>query len=263
MTPVVASMPNLRDAGGHSTPSGAIMRRGLLYRSEHPTVGTPADLAALQALGLRRVYDLRTSFERSCQPAPDLPGAERIVIDIVGDDPDAMPARLLALLSDPRPAQALLGDGRAEAMFVASYRSFVTLESARSGYRRFYEGLIEGSGRPALVHCTTGKDRTGWACAALQSLLGVPREAVFADYLASHERVLAKYRPRIEQFAAMGGDAALLTPVLGVRAEYLEAAFDEVARRYGTIDGWFSRGLGLDEAALRGLREAFMTPDGP
>ena len=63
-------------------------------------------------------------------------------------------------------------------------------------------------------------------------------------------------RPLIDAFAARGGDPELLRPLVGVRPAYLEAALDEVDRRFGSIDGYVAEGLGLDgptRAALRAL----------
>jgi protein-tyrosine phosphatase len=140
-------------------------------------------------------------------------------------------------------------------MFTRVYRSLVSTPSAIEGYRRFCLGLLEEQGAPALVHCTTGKDRTGWACASLQSLAGVPVEAVYRDFVASTPRILGKYRVHLAAFAAAGGDPGVLTPVLGVLPEYLDAAFDEARARHGSVEGWFVEGLGLGGDAVVALRE--------
>jgi hypothetical protein len=41
----------------------------------------------------------------------------------------------------------------------------------------------------ALVHCAAGKDRTGVVIAMALSAVGVPREQVIADYVATGERI--------------------------------------------------------------------------
>jgi hypothetical protein len=46
-----------------------------------------------------------------------------------------------------------------------------------------------------LFHCSAGKDRTGVATALLLSALGVDRETIIQDYLASAENVAEKYYP--------------------------------------------------------------------
>jgi protein-tyrosine phosphatase len=258
VTPRIAAMPNFRDAGGCRTSDGGTMRSGLLYRSDHIAGLSSVDAAALAQLGIKVVYDLRTGAEREMVPGERIPGARRVVLDLMEDDRQAAPAQILRLLEHPRAARAVLGEGRAAALFVDGYRSVIRLPSARAGLGRLYRGLLDDAGLPALCHCTTGKDRTGWACAALQTLLGVPHGDVLDDFLESNRHVLPKYRARVEEFAARGGDPALLEPVLGVMPEYLEAAFDEVRRTYGSIEGYFGEGLGLDSAAQQCLRDRFV-----
>lgn len=51
---------------------------------------------------------------------------------------------------------------------------------------RAIAGNSEGS---TVVHCHVGKDRTGWFCAALGLLLGLPEEQVIHDYMLSGQGV--------------------------------------------------------------------------
>ncbi|MCJ7452425.1 MAG: tyrosine-protein phosphatase, partial [Steroidobacteraceae bacterium] len=246
-------MPNFRDAGGHRLAGGGIMRPGLLYRSDHIGPLSVGEARAVAGLGIRVVYDLRTEAERIMAPDECIPGAKQVALDLMADDSQAAPAQLLRLLEHPRVAKVALGNGKAAALFIEGYRSIVTLPSARAGLGRLYGGLLEEAGLPALCHCTTGKDRTGWTCAALQTLLGVPQDEVLRDFLASNRYIVPKYQARVAEFAARGGDPALLTPVLSVLPEYLEASFDEVRRAYGTIEGYFGEALGLDARMQQAL----------
>jgi protein-tyrosine phosphatase len=45
--------------------------------------------------------------------------------------------------------------------------------------------VAEAPGTPILVHCASGKDRTGVAVAVLLLTLGVPREVIVEEYLFS------------------------------------------------------------------------------
>jgi protein-tyrosine phosphatase len=47
-------------------------------------------------------------------------------------------------------------------MFEHGYREIVGLPSALSAYRRFFNDLASEEHRPALFHCTTGKDQTAF-----------------------------------------------------------------------------------------------------
>ncbi|NJD32194.1 MAG: tyrosine-protein phosphatase [Gammaproteobacteria bacterium] len=258
MMPRISAMPNLRDVGGRPTADGRRVRTGVVFRSDQIDQLTDDDRRALAALELRAVFDLRTDAERELRPGQRIPGANHVVLDVMADDRKSAPAQLVRLLTQPGDADALLGNGKGAAMFLDSYREFVRLPSARTAFGRLYAGLADPGRLPALLHCTTGKDRTGWACAALQTLLGVSSEHVLEDFLASNDFVLPKYRPYLDAFAAHGGDPELLVPVLSVRPEYLAASFDEVRRGFGSIEGYFSYGLGLGAASIESLRNQLL-----
>ncbi|MFC7754620.1 tyrosine-protein phosphatase [Tsukamurella soli] len=42
--------------------------------------------------------------------------------------------------------------------------------------------------------------------------------------------------------------------VLGVEPSFLQAGLDELTARYGTVDGYLTRGLGLSAADVSALR---------
>lgn len=88
-----------------------------------------------------------------------------------------------------------------------------------------------------MFHCTTGKDRTGWAAAATLMLPGVSDDDVTKDFVLTNEQLTpyTKRSPTSDKFASLGGDPGLLDPVLGVGKEYLEAGIAEMralVRRY-------------------------------
>jgi protein-tyrosine phosphatase len=254
----IDSLPNLRDLGGWPTAGGGHVRRGLLYRSTDLGKLSDADMPAVAALGLRAVYDLRTESERRAEPDRVPAGVDHIVLDVLADAPGAGPAQLLAVLSDPAAAAAELGAGRGAAIMAEAYREFFDLGSALLGYRRLFSDLAQERNRPALFHCTTGKDRTGWASAAMLMLMGVSDDDVMAEYLLTNDQLLPSLQPVFDRFASAGGDPDLLRSVLGVEPDYLEAALDEMRGRHGTIAGYFTDGLGLDAEVQAALRHAFV-----
>ena len=106
-----------------------------------------------------------------------------------------------------------------------------------------------------LFHCATGKDRTGWATAALFLLLGVPEDSVLEEYLLTNTDLLPTLQHWLDAFRDNGGDPDLLLPILGVQPSYLEAALEEVRREYGGIEEYFTEGLGLSPATVATLRK--------
>lgn len=256
----ISTLPNLRDVGGLPTVGGGRVRTGVLFRSTDLSRLDDDGAAALAGLGIRTVFDLRTEGERTGRPDRLPPGAEHVVLDVLRDSRAMTPADMEPVLADPANAAAVLGDGRAERFFVDAYGEFVDLPSARAAYATLFTELARPRRLPALVHCTTGKDRTGWAVAALLLALGVPEELVLEEYLRSGPAMGALFAPHLAAFAAIGGDPELLRPLVEVRPAYLGAALDAVRARHGSLDAYLADGLGVDAETRAALRTAFVGP---
>lgn len=257
MTP---TLPNLRDVGGHPTADGGRVREDLLFRSTDLSRLDGPGAELLGRIGLRTVFDLRTAGEREANPDRLPGGADLVVLDVLRDSGRPNPAEMERVLTTPDAAERALGGGRAERFVLDAYREFVDLPSARQAYGALFRDLALTTRRPALVHCTTGKDRTGWAAATLLLFLGVPAEAVLGDYLRSGPVMAALFAPHLAAFAARGGDPELIRPLVDVRPEYLDAALQAVRRSHGTIERYVADGLGLEPSTRLALREAFLEP---
>jgi protein-tyrosine phosphatase len=153
---------NLRDVARWWAPHASA---GVLWRGRPPaTYASEGFWEFAGAAGLRRFVDLRGQVERLEVPYPD--GFDGCTSCPLGEDP-----------------RVWLGD------LDAAYRS-LPLNSARA-LRATLESIAHGDG-PVLVHCRAGVDRTGVVVALLGSWLGVPRERIVADYLASGQLVEAR-----------------------------------------------------------------------
>jgi protein-tyrosine phosphatase len=254
----LASMPNLRDIGGYRTADGHWVRMGRLYRSDGLDKLSDADYQALQALDIKLVCDLRTEGERAKGPDRLPAGAEGAVFDVAADAGDATAVITEAITSgDTAKQEELLGDGKGAQLMVDGGRSFVTLASAKTAYTAMFDRFADPASYPALLHCTAGKDRTGWATATVLSALGVPRRTVMADYLLSNDELAAKNDATIQAVSKLI-DPSLLEPVLGVRAEYLQASFDAVHDEFGDMAGYLEDGVHVDDADLAALRKQLL-----
>ena len=83
---------------------------------------------------------------------------------------------------------------------------------------------------------------------------------VMSDYLLSNDVYRARYFKLGNDLAKTGmmRDPGLLRPILELSPAYLDAAFDEVWRRYGSFGAFLSRGLDVDGQTLLQLRDALM-----
>jgi protein-tyrosine phosphatase len=254
----ITSVPNLRDVGGKPTRDGRLVRTGLLYRSGTLRRLDGADMEAFGQLGIRRVYDLRGTRERLAMPDRLPPGTEYVSGDVLADWTDGGPDRIFALLEDPETARGELGGGRVEALWIDQYRKFVTLPSAHAAYGRFFRDIARPEDRPALVHCSGGKDRSGWAAASLLLLLDVAPDIVMADYRRSDRSENASAAAMMRALVERGADPELWRPVFAAEPRYLEAALDQVRRSFGSIEAYFADGLGVDATKQEALRAAFV-----
>jgi protein-tyrosine phosphatase len=256
----IASACNLRDIGGYRTAEGTTVAFGLAYRSDRLHGLTADDHRKLDRVGLRHCFDLRTAAEIAARPNQIPSEIEQVHLNVLADSRSAVPAQLEALLRNPKEANAELDTATIDALYLAGYRQFVALPSALQSFRTLFAALADPGKLPAVFHCTTGKDRTGWAAAALLTLLGVPKETVIADFLRSNDYIVPHYRSAVDAYVAGGGNPAIPLAIFGVKREYLEASFEEMRSRFGSIDGYFSAGLGIDEGGQRALRVRFLAP---
>ena len=230
----------------------------MLYRSAALDRLGGTDALEFERMGIRTIYDFRTEAERAARPDRAPANTRCVAVDLLDGMQGHAPAEIQTAMGDPAIAREVLGDGKGEAMFVAQYRAFVSLDNARNGLGRVFRELADENCRPALIHCMGGKDRTGWAAASLLLFLGVPADLVMADFMASNENLQVMFQSFFDDFAARGGDPDLLGAFLWVRPGYLETALDEVSRSFGTIESYFADGLQLDERTRRALRAAFL-----
>jgi protein-tyrosine phosphatase len=78
---------NARDIGGYPTADGAVVRSGLVFRTDALDRLTPRDLAQLDASNVTIVDDLRTTFKRALAPDRLPAGAAGNWYDVLGQSP--------------------------------------------------------------------------------------------------------------------------------------------------------------------------------
>ncbi|MFC7450051.1 tyrosine-protein phosphatase [Rhodococcus daqingensis] len=247
--PRFAGVDNFRDVAGtgagYTGADGGHVRKGLFYRS-NAVVPDDADLATLEDLHAAAVYDLRTPDEVSAKPDRVPAGAAYVNIPILSGDLTGAAAQLRS----PEGARAFMQDMN---------RGFVTGSGERAGFRQLLTELANTDG-PQVVHCTAGKDRTGWASFLLLSIAGVPRETIMSDYLLTNEYSSASIAATRAQIVAAHGEqvAAIYTPLLGVEASYLEAGIAELDAIHGSVENYLKDGLDLDGGIIADLKDTLL-----
>jgi protein-tyrosine phosphatase len=253
---VLQGAVNVRDLGGIATASGRKLMPGQVFRGDSLSKLTDADLRLLAGLGPRTVIDFRSEPEITHLGADRLPPGA-IAVDLPVSAGDLM--RFIAAIGDVARQRELLGDGRAARFMLAMNRDFVSQDAHREQFATALRLIADDARRPVLYHCTAGKDRTGWMTALLLTALGVPRETVVADYLATNEYAWPAFEKQLRPLAALGQlDLNVFKPLLVQEPAYLDAAFDEVTVRYGTFENFLTGGLGFDTGDVERLRAALL-----
>ncbi|MEV5508589.1 tyrosine-protein phosphatase [Streptomyces orinoci] len=253
--PELAGVRNFRDLGGLPAADGRRVRPGVLFRSGHLASATEADAAFLASLGLHTVFDFRNAADIALEGTDvALPGVRYVNLPL-SDPADGSEFWEMVREGGMERLREVLAEGRAAQRMADSYRLIVTTRTAE--HSRVLHELAEDA-VPALMHCAAGKDRAGLSIAATLLALGVPRDAIEADYLESNA-------PHRRYAVRRGSDSAtspevmeLLSPLFEARAEYLAAAFAAIEETWGTSERYLSEGLSLAPATVERLRERLL-----
>lgn len=248
---------NVRDLGGIATTDGRKVQSDQVVRADSLSRLTDADEDLLATLGVATVIDFRTTAEVEQLGTDRLPPDVSVVaLPVNAGDL----AGFLSVIGDVSKQRELLGDGKAGQFMRRINREFVSHDEYRQQFARALRIIADDSRRPVLFHCTAGKDRTGWMAAIVLTALGVPRETIMADYLATNEYVWPMFERQLAPLVGAGQlDLDLFKPLLVQEPDYLDASFDEVESRYGSFGEFLVRGLDFDSADLTRLRASLLS----
>lgn len=180
----------------------------------------------------------------------------RLVIDLrspgetEGDHPlDANGARVinLPLLSALRPGATPAEDLAGLYRVMIDYADLRLLELVRE------VSLAQG---PTLIHCAAGKDRTGVSIALLLRLLGVERDFVVADYLASAE-ASAAISARLQDIPGRDHRETLPKEFFTVRVGAIESVLDHWDAQDGGTEGWLVA-VGAENGLIERLKSTLL-----
>ncbi|HEX9470981.1 MAG TPA: tyrosine-protein phosphatase [Bradyrhizobium sp.] len=223
----LAGASNFRDLGGYRASDGRKVRWRQIFRSNHLGHITEADIEILRGLGIRSAFDFRGTEER----ATALCALTEITVHSLPIEPTVV-ASLRARLT----GGVALSTVDAVDVMRDSYRNYVRQNTP--SFRALFAHLFEDRA-PLVIHCTAGKDRTGFACALILHALGVPDDVITEDYLLTNRF----YRRDASASSELPDE---VRQVLGtVETSFLAAAYDAIRADYGDLEGYFGDGLGV------------------
>ena len=247
----LAGAANARDVGGMPTNDDRRTKRARLLRSDNLQSLTAGDVTRLvDELGVTTVVDLRSVGEVESEgpgPLTRIPSVALVHQSVIPEGGQATDAAADGLLARRERVLSHYPDDPV----CAYYLGYITdrPDSIVGALR-----AIADAPGAALVHCAAGKDRTGVVIALALSAVGVRREAIIDDYVASGDRIDA-IMDRLRASSTYAEDIDKMPPdVHKPRAETMVAFLHEVDARFGGVLGWLrDHGYTEDDAdKLRG-----------
>lgn len=246
---------NIRDLGGYKTSDGKTVKEKRLIRGAELANLSEKDVAKLkQDYNLKTIVDFRTATERQSHPDPTLDYVYYFHTPIMRDTgaTTSLADFITKAVDNTNP----------EAYLIEANKNFIEDEYSRFGYKQFFDTLLNNKNGSLLWHCTAGKDRAGFGAVLILSALGVPKEVVINDYLLSNQFRKEANNKIIAQVAEQTHNDSKAVAAIGalmeVRKTYIDAAFNEMDKRYGGIDGYLTKALGLTSNDLLQLKEMYL-----
>jgi protein-tyrosine phosphatase len=243
---------NFRDIGGYAAAGGKHVRWGMIYRSGGTPLLSDGDRDSVKALGLVNMVDLRSNEERVLAPSR-----------IEGVPYAAVGYSIASLM--PNPAAGL-----ASYSMETTYRGFPMLLAPQ--LRILFRQLSSGA-QPIAYNCSAGQDRTGFTTALILNVLGVTEANILTDYhLSTSYRRPENEMPKIDVAAHADNPIALYfakamqspgasKPMPLKTADgtpFLHFAIDEVVRRWGSVDAYLEKEIGVSAADRKHLQSLYL-----
>ena len=252
---ITEGIHNFRDFGGWPGADGNKVRTGLLYRSGQHVEASDEDLAAIAALDIRTVIDLRGEGERARYPCRRVDGWNGAVMFYEGETSSSPPHMDIT----PDTTTAAFARER----MLAVYTRMPVNPAMQTMFARYLRALVERDGA-SLVHCFAGKDRTGIAATLVLHILGVSEVDQRAEFLRTNDAptidVLRRQSvPGIEARLGRTLDEEGIRALLEVHGDYLDRFHAIVNESYGSLDAWLEAEIGVDDALREALRERYLT----
>ena len=242
----IPGIQNFRDLGGYTSYSTKKKTRwGMLYRSAEIDSLSSGSRRELKNIGIKTIIDLRSPTEAGRQTA--LQGEFKVIhIPIITGDME----HILKGIQEQK-----IKCDTVYRMVERMNRELIS--NYTKEYRRIFDILLDKNNYPVVIHCSSGKGRTGIVSALVLASLGVDEDIIMEDYRLSNDYFNIPAASRYAyQLPARSQEA--ITTVFSAREDFLNAAIEEMERRYGDTDTYLQRGIGLTKEEIRELQDILL-----
>lgn len=253
---------NFRDLGGIRTSDGKTVKKGLFIRGGHLSKLTDKDVVRLSLIRPKNVIDLRTVEEEEEKPDRDIPGCELVKKPLFSSETAGLSrgkgSSLETIVRNTKGKEELL---RVIPDLAAVYpliaKTEEPLKASADVLRIIFGNAL--SERATIYHCTAGKDRTGVITLLILTVLGVPYRTIMRDYLRTNRSVIGE-STKVYLYLLLKSRsfkcASKLRDCLVARRRYLDSFVSEINKKYGSVTGFITDGLGIEQDLIDQFREA-------
>lgn len=243
----IPGIQNFRDLGGYkSSINGQNTRWGMLYRSAQiDSIGCPAN-RELHNLGIRTIIDLRSEEELNNYPRLQKGDFNIVHISIPTGNMD----NVLRGIEEGKIKVDTIYQ-----MVEQMNRQLIT--NHKKEYKEMFDILLDRNSYPAVIHCSSGKGRTGIAAALILAALGVNEDIIMEDYRLSNEYFNI---PKTSKYAYKlpANSQEAITTLFSAKEDFLNAAKEEAEREYGDVSTFLKKGIGLSQQDLERLQSILL-----
>jgi len=244
---------NFRDLGGYESTDGRRLKWGKLYRSSKLSTLTDVDVGYVQRLGLTLICDFRQVVEQQLEPSRIAGEGAPLLASL-----PIMPGSSASFLENLHNGIIAVDD--AAGFMEKMNRDFVINQMPQ--YAEMFQLLLAGD-QQILIHCASGKDRTGFGAALILDVLGIKEEAIVRDYLLTNnylplESEINRLSTEFSDHTGSAVSEEVLRPMLEVRPEYIRACFEEIRRRYESREHFYESALRLSDDKIAELKDRYL-----
>ncbi|KAF9455935.1 protein-tyrosine phosphatase-like protein [Collybia nuda] len=247
----ISGVINVRDLGSYPSTlyQGKSTKPAFLFRSAELSGITGEGKSQIQALGISKVFDLRsdTEIHKFNSPLPEIDNVEIIrapVFQTEDYSPEMMAKRY-----------RLYASGKTEA-FMELYSQI--LDHGVSSFGTILRHIRDNPTEGCIFHCTAGKDRTGIIAAIVLKLAGVDDVIIANDYALTRvgrepAREMIMARLSREPLFASNNEAAL--NMFTCRHETMLAFLTLLQDKYGGVESYVKKHLEFSDGDIEAIRK--------
>ena len=252
---------NMRDIGGFPAEGGKKIKHGKLIRGGRLSKLTCETVAALQSMGICTVIDMRTEREIAEHPPTELKGATYHYLRLPATaQPEQSKSRHMSSEVYAQSKRTKRDFGTYENYMLEMYKFIVFDHECQQKLMTVFDLLLKSEGC-TVFHCNSGTDRTGIVAMLIETALGVDRQLIVEDYMAS--KTFQLRRRNWQRFGLIIAPIRLcfkrlLFAQMLPKPQYIINLMEEIEARYGSVIDYIKNALGVTDDEIKILKDKYL-----